>query len=141
MSSIWSFLSLFTKDNIVIAFLLAILIGIGYIIYFVATARSQLNNHLPTQINDLKESQKEIKSEIKALSHLPTAVKGLKDNQKEIKDNIKALNQKIEQTNQKIDQNYKDMTTQNIQNFKDMTTQNNQNFKELVSLITKQRTG
>ena len=141
MSSIWSFLSLFTKDNIVIAFLLAILIGIGYIIYFVATARSQLNNHLPTQINDLKESQKEIKSEIKALSHLPTEVKGLKDNQKEIKDDIKALNQKIEQTNQKIDQNYKDMTTQNIQNFKDMTAQNNQNFKELVSLITKQRTG
>ena len=123
-------LSLFTKDNIVIAFLLAILIGIGYIIYFVATARSQLNNHLPTAINKLEKSQEETKRKVEALSYIPTQIKDLKDNQKEIKDDIKALNQKIEQTNQKIDQNYKDMTTQN-----------NQNFKELVSLITKQRTG
>ena len=134
-------LSLFTKDNIVIAFLLAILIGIGYIIYFVATARSQLNNHLPTQINDLKESQKEIKSEIKALSHIPIEINVLKEGQKEIKadqskmrselrNDIEKLDKKFDQTNQKIEQNYKDMTAQN-----------NQNFKELVSLIIKQRTG
>ena len=63
----------------------------------------QLDNHIPTRMDKLEDNQKEMR--------------------KESKEDIKALNQKVDQ------------------NYKDMTTQNNQNFKELVNLITKQRTG
>ena len=119
---------------------------IGIILRLIlAPIERQVYNHLPT-------ANKEIKSEIKALSHIPIEINVIKEGQKEIKadqskmrselrNDIEKLDKKFDQTNQKIEQNYKDMTAQNIQNFKDMTTQNNQNFKELVSLITKQRTG
>ena len=71
-------------------------------------------------------------------NHLPSGIKRLEDNQREMRKELrgdiekldKKFDKKLDQIHQKIDQNYKDMTTQN-----------NQNFKELVSLITKQRTG
>ena len=69
------------KDNLFIVVFMAI----GYFIHWTTKINSQINNHLTTQIKDLKES-----------------IKDLEDNQKEMREDIKALNQKI-------DQNFKEL--------------------------------
>ena len=84
--------------------------------------KEQVYNHLPTQIKDLKDNQKEIKDDIKAL------------NQK-VDQNYKALDQKFDQTNQKIDQNYKALD----QKFDQTNQKIDQNFKEVVMLLSKDR--
>ena len=106
MLDLWNFLSgISDEGTLVVAF---------WIAYKIGGIEKQLDSHIPTQMNKLEDSQKEMRTEIK-------------EDQKEMKTEIK---NEIKAQNQKIDQNYKDLTTQN-----------NQNFKELVSLITKHRTG
>ena len=79
--------------------------------------KEQVNNHLPSDIQDLKDNQKELKDDQREM-------------RKELREDIKALDQKFDQNYKALDQKF-DQTNQKI----------DQNFKELIRLITKQRTG
>ena len=64
--------------------------------------KEQVYNHLPTQIKDLKDNQKEIKADIKAL------------NQKidqNYKDMTTQNNQNFKELDQKIDRNFKELVS------------------------------
>ena len=101
MLEFWNFLSSISDEGTLVVVL--------WLAYKVGGIEKQLDNHIPTQIKDLKDSQKETKSKVDALSHIPTQIKDLKANQKEIRDDIKALDQKFDKTNQKTDQNFKEV--------------------------------
>ena len=111
LSEFLSFLIDTAKENLYIPILLLI----AYFIYWSGYVRSQLSNHLPTQIDGLKESQRELKEDQKEM-------------RKEIREDIRILNQKVDQNYKALDQKI-DQTNQKIDH----------NFRELVSLLSKDR--
>ena len=63
MNFSWDSLVDVSKKNFPIVFLAFII----YFAYWTGRVDSQINNHLPTQIQDLKSDVKEIREDIKAL--------------------------------------------------------------------------
>ena len=112
MLEIWNFLSGISDEGTLVVVL--------WLAYKVGGIEKQLNNHLPTQINDLKANVSKLEDNQKEMR------KEIREDQKEIKGEIKDQNHKIDQCNQKIDQNYKDLTAQN-----------NKILEKLSSLVAK----
>ena len=101
-----------------------------------APIERQVYNHLPTE-------NKEMKGKVDALSHLPTQINELKDSQKEIKNDQREMKNKVDALSHLPEQvkELKENQREMRKDIEDLTAQGNQNFKELVSLITKHRTG
>ena len=73
------------------SFTIAIAVFTGLVIYAfqlaIAPLEAQINNHIPTQINDLKENFKELKAD----------VQGLKVDVRELKADAKERDRKIDE--------------------------------------------